>query len=919
MKRYSVRHISIFIVALLLFASCFSQKESAIWYFGDYAGLDFNSGNPVPLLDSALITKEGCATISDANGNLLFYTDGTTVWDRQHNVMPNGEGLLGHSSSTESAIIVPKPGSTSSYYIFTIDKPSYFLTEDEPIDGINYSEVNMSLNNGFGDIPQETKNRHLITYDTNNTLQSKYKSSEKITAVSHSSGGSVWVITHFVDKFYSFLVDVNGVNSTPIISNTPLSVLPRFNEDGANISAIGYLKVSPNGKKIAIAHSSMSVGSPRSGTKNSGRVLLYDFNNTTGEVRNQIGIINNVYPYGIEFSPNSKLLYVSLSIFDTNDLFVNSLINQYNLESSNIVSSKQIINNSQNVAGAMQLAIDGKIYRAGYETFGVGHNISVIKNPNAIGTACDYSHNSINLDGRAAQLGLPPFVQSIFLASFDYEFTCLNDETHFFITSEDPYDSVLWDFGDGQTSTEIEPFHNYAQSGIYTVSLTFTVNNIQYTPFIKQVSISQPPDVLQNTYELIQCDSYDNNSNDGIATFNLQLANEPLSLFSQEAIQVYYYHTLADANNDIYNSNAITNIYRNQYQGEELVAKVYKANTNCFSIAHVRLLSTQSINLNTFSLEGCDLDEDGVSEFDLDLARNDIIASLNLSTNVNITFHQNINQAAIGTNPLPDIFASQATIIHIRAESNNACYGNGILELNVKPFPNIQNQIVSTCSSDFPVSIETGLSNNEIDLFDYNWDGIGFTNQIQIFEPGVYPVTITDPTTNCDKTITITVYQTEIPQIQELIIDDTNLVVVIDNSTLSDYVYCIDDENGIYQTENTFLNIEPGIHTIYIKDIFDCSKVNKEFFIIGFPKYFTPNGDGKNDHWNIKGLDPARFPNTYIHIFDRYGKFIKQFNPNLSTGWNGKINGDLLTPDDYWYYLKLPSGHVYKGHFSLKI
>src|SRR3970040_2481571 len=98
----------IFILFILATPS-FAQKEAAIWYFGNYAGLDFNSGNPVALTNGKLVTKEGCTTISDKDGNLLFYTDGSLVYNKNHQVMPNGYGLQGHNSSTQSAIIVPKP------------------------------------------------------------------------------------------------------------------------------------------------------------------------------------------------------------------------------------------------------------------------------------------------------------------------------------------------------------------------------------------------------------------------------------------------------------------------------------------------------------------------------------------------------------------------------------------------------------------------------------------------------------------------------------------------------------------------------------------------------------------------------------------------------------------------------------------
>ena len=104
-----------FIVSVLFMltqAPVFSQNEANVWYFSEYAGVDFNSGVPVALTDGAMDTREGCATISDASGNLLFYTDGITVWNKIHEVMDNGTGLLGHSSATQSGVIIPKPGSS---------------------------------------------------------------------------------------------------------------------------------------------------------------------------------------------------------------------------------------------------------------------------------------------------------------------------------------------------------------------------------------------------------------------------------------------------------------------------------------------------------------------------------------------------------------------------------------------------------------------------------------------------------------------------------------------------------------------------------------------------------------------------------------------------------------------------------------
>ncbi|MFY8029734.1 MAG: hypothetical protein ACOVPB_11205, partial [Bacteroidia bacterium] len=95
-----------------------AQGEANIWYFGQNAGLDFNSGSPVPLSNGAINTYEGCASIANSAGALKFYTDGITVWNANHTAMPNGTGLFGDPSATQSAIIVPKPGNPNIYYVF---------------------------------------------------------------------------------------------------------------------------------------------------------------------------------------------------------------------------------------------------------------------------------------------------------------------------------------------------------------------------------------------------------------------------------------------------------------------------------------------------------------------------------------------------------------------------------------------------------------------------------------------------------------------------------------------------------------------------------------------------------------------------------------------------------------------------------
>src|SRR5688572_8807849 len=167
-----------FLVFFLVIIVSFAQKEKNTWYFGSNAGLDFNSGSAVALTNGAMFTYDNCTSVSDGvTGNLLFYSNGVNVWDKNHNIMPNGSGLLGHTSGGNSAFAVRQPGSASLYYLFTNDA---FAGPN----GLRYSIIDITLNGGLGDVTA-TKNVTLVNPAT-----------EKITAIKHANNQDIWIITH---------------------------------------------------------------------------------------------------------------------------------------------------------------------------------------------------------------------------------------------------------------------------------------------------------------------------------------------------------------------------------------------------------------------------------------------------------------------------------------------------------------------------------------------------------------------------------------------------------------------------------------------------------------------------------------------------------------------------------------------------
>jgi len=414
---------------LYWFGLQYSQGEANNWYFGQNAGISFSTTPPTPLTDGQIDTLEGCTTISDATGALLFYTDGSTIFDRNHGIMQNGTDLRGDTSSTSSALIVPQPNTPNIYIVFTVDEPHHYNADNPDMsdgDGVNngllYSIVDMSLNGGNGAVVPGQKNIQLITYDPSDRLENLYRCSEKITAVKSDNCDSFWVITHFIDTYYSFSVDQTGVNPTPITSQVGVTVPV----SGYRRNALGYLKASPEGDKLAVAHLGFTT---ETGGDGPGKVLFYDFDNTTGIVSNEIELYNGDAPYGIEFSQSGQRLYASIGLGD--DGRGDGILMQYNLTLPNnqiSASGTRILNeNGQNSsvfsAGALQLGPDGRIYRALFNfNTDQGDYLGVIENPEEIAANITYNERGVlvNVDGnRGSTIGLPPFIQSIFAQSID--------------------------------------------------------------------------------------------------------------------------------------------------------------------------------------------------------------------------------------------------------------------------------------------------------------------------------------------------------------------------------------------------------------------------------------------------------------------------------------------------------------------
>jgi gliding motility-associated-like protein len=219
---------------------------------------------------------------------------------------------------------------------------------------------------------------------------------------------------------------------------------------------------------------------------------------------------------------------------------------------------------------------------------------------------------------------------------------------------------------------------------------------------------------------------------------------------------------------------------------------------------------------------------------------------------------------------------------------------------------------------------------NPSDSYNYSWARNGVpllqtTQNIDINKGGTYAVTATNPVTECTTTKVIRVSESQIPlfdssdiQVFDLTGDGSNRIE-IDNSEaalgIGAYEFSLND--GPFQDSPIFENVPPGIHTVSVQDKNGCvGIVRQDVSVIGYPNFFTPNNDSKNDRWQLIGVSSVFQPSSFVYIFDQHGRLLAEIAAD-GTGWDGTYNGSPLPADDYWFRTVLEDGRVFTGNFSL--
>ncbi|ARV07894.1 hypothetical protein BTO04_14850 [Polaribacter sp. SA4-10] len=505
------------------------------------------------------------------------------------------------------------------------------------------------------------------------------------------------------------------------------------------------------------------------------------------------------------------------------------------------------------------------------------------------------------------------------------------------------------------------PYENTVKDSqtIY-VRVTNTTTNC-FTDHTTFNLVVNPIPIANFVQDLEICDdNSDGSARNGFSqSFDLESQSDAiLGTQNKSLFTVTYHRDLNDAQNGI--SPLVSPFSNTKPDIQTIYVRVYNSNTTCANgISQFDVIVNSEPLFEPISnLSYCDddLDDDDtngiIQNIDLEGQIPSILGTTQDPDDFKVTFHENQDDAISGNTPLLSPYTNtnptETIFVRIQNKATSCVNDDATFDVIVNPLPNFTvttPQVI--CLNNLPLNISV---ENPSDIYTYQWKDlsgniISTSDNVDITNGGNYTVTATTTNgTNCTKLETIVVDESNPATLNErfiTIIDESNnigstntisisIATTNNNLGLGDYQFAVrnDDNNERipfigFQKAPLFENLEGGIYTIIVNDKKGCSPdAELQISVIQFPKFFTPNGDGKNDTWVIKGANKTFYPNSSINIFNRFGKLMAQV-PIDSQGWNGTFNGKTLPSDDYWFNIQLIPADtskypiLKKGHFSL--
>ncbi|MDR5590371.1 choice-of-anchor L domain-containing protein [Christiangramia sp. SM2212] len=445
-------------------------------------------------------------------------------------------------------------------------------------------------------------------------------------------------------------------------------------------------------------------------------------------------------------------------------------------------------------------------------------------------------------------------------------------------------------------------------SGVYSLRCESGNSCISYG----EVQIEFYPEIQLNSAELFSCGFPD----DETGNFNLKdSATQIINPSSRNEISGFYRNPA----NALSDTDAIEN--PEDFQSDETTVFARVQNSfGCVEIAEIQLILESNNVLKAEDYSVCDdFPIDGISNIDLALVTQSFIDDL--PENTEVSFYLSKDDARNDTNQVTGNFTNIIAFeqkLFYKITISDSCFGFSSINLKIVRGPElIEDETIAVCLNvDIAETILNAGLQGSLDNANFSWYYNGTQlnenqNTINAIGIGTYKVEVSEDGT-CISSREIELEYSETGSIDEIKIESNgssnSVEILIDGN--AEYEYAID--SSVYQDSEIFNNVNAGIHTIYARNKNGCETLAKEISVFGYDKFFSPNGDGINDLWKVRGANS----NYTVMIYDRYGKFLKKLD-TTSSGWNGDINNRPAASGDYWFSLILDSGEIIKGHFSL--
>ncbi len=859
-----MKKIRLYIIAFSLAIPLVIQaQQQNVWTFGGFAGLDFNSGSPVAITTAVNAFGEANASVCDDKGQLLFYTEGSIVWDRLGNIMPNGDtlitdeairsaaaksGITPTTSATQGALIVPMPDSPGRYYIF-----SQTSVELGPSLGRSYwSVADMSLRGGLGDIESGKRG---ILLDSGN--------SEKMTAVV-GDHCDVWLLLYNTSgNLKAFEITDAGINTTPVVSHVGF------------MSPVGVMKVSPNRKKLIFAN---DLGT----TAN-----LLDFDPATGKGSNNISL-NAPDSYGASFSPdNSKVYIATIGFFGG----IDSLY-QFDISSgvaATINASKIAVGQS---ASNLKIGPDNKIYFAGADYIG-SNTMSCIAHPNLAGTACDIIPNAVTLDTNTyTLLGLPNAV-AIFKRDTQYSSQpvkiCFKDSTLLLA------DTAGWDYQWSDSS--LHSYRTVYNSDNYWVSYT-TAPCVHHTDTFKVFFASKVPLTGSNS----GCKGA-GNSSQWVQPVPGD-TNTYKYIWTDASKTVLQTHTVKAGGDTLFGKDPGT-------YGVTIIG-----NNGCDTTMYITLAAPNYIASFTVDTLACVLDSihfkntsSGFSSYVWDFGDGTTSA---LSDPIHVYSNAGRYKVQLIGLPCNDTVSTFIQVdsfgkISFTPDKKEACQGE-IINFYITHEGSYPNELLWNFGD--------GIQTPQWQPVQHNYD-----------QPGRMTITVTAKYRSCPSAVysdTVNIYP--YPHVDlgpDTSICPGDAPLVLSNSLFNPVGYTYLWSTGA--TAESIETTTPAAYWLMVTSDHSCVAIDTEIVnpncYIGIPNAFSPNGDGINDYFFPRELLSKGVTAFHMEIFDRWGVEIFATDNVNGRGWDGRFNGVLQPAGVYIYMItvsfKNDITQTYKGNITL--